>query len=242
MDVVYKTIFSFCGGYNFLNGQVCRRFRFIVPRTKPSSYLNQLIADGKTPENFKPSRRLMQVALERNLFSLLQECRKYGPCGAYEASLETGNMEMLQWAVTNGYYYCDKEKLCYLAARSGDLPALQYLRANGYHWDESICSIAVGRSHLEVLRWARANGCPWNESTFREAARVGNLEVLKWLKANACPWDKWACTAAANSGHLGILVWLAVNGCSWDENTFSYAIRDTAVARISFATWCITQK
>ena len=41
----------------------------------------------------------------------------------------------------------------------GQLEA-QWLRANGWPWNNLTCSNAAQRGHLEVLQGAHANGCP----------------------------------------------------------------------------------
>jgi hypothetical protein len=72
---------------------------------------------------------------------------------------------------------------------------LQWARANGCPWDESVCRIAAEGGHLEVLQWARANGCPWDETTCMGAVVRDHLAVLQWARAHGCPWDREAILA-----------------------------------------------
>ena len=51
-------------------------------------------------------------------------------------------------------------RLCTFAARSGQLAALQQLRALGCAWNFQTCTAAAQGGYLAVLQWARANGYP----------------------------------------------------------------------------------
>tara|TARA_B110000967_G_scaffold192210_1_gene218622 strand:+ start:1525 stop:2265 length:741 start_codon:yes stop_codon:yes gene_type:complete len=115
------------------------------------------------------------------------------------------------------------EYLLQLAAETGQLEVVKWLRANGCPWDEMTCSWAAQGGRLEVLQWLRANGCPWNERTCARAAWGGHLEVLQWARANGCPWDTTTCSCAALRGHLEVLQWARANGCPWDATTCLHA-------------------
>src|SRR5437899_2907345 len=95
-----------------------------------------------------------------------------------------------------------KTKLSIKLARNGYLAVLQWARANGCPWDESICAYVAKNGYLAVLQWARANGCPWDESTCAQAAWNGHLEVLQWARANGCPSNESTCYYASKKGHL----------------------------------------
>ena len=127
------------------------------------------------------------------------------------------SVALLQWAFGLGVYYygLGYAVTCARVARGGNLKVLQWVRKNGYPWDEQTCSAAALGGHLEVLQWARDNGCPWNEDTCDAAARGGHLEVLQWAHGNGCPWDERICS------HAGInevvVQWARENGCPWAE-------------------------
>ncbi len=42
--------------------------------------------------------------------------------------------------------------MCMLAARGGQLPTLQYLRATGWQWDGTTCEGAASRGHIKVKK------------------------------------------------------------------------------------------
>ena len=69
-----------------------------------------------------------------------------------------------------------RSKICRIAARVGNLSALQWVRnpvtPNGRSedllscpWDTPVCSEAAAGGHLELLQWARSQGCPWDRMT-----------------------------------------------------------------------------
>ena len=87
----------------------------------------------------------------------------------------------------------------WVAARSGNLRLVQWLRDEGCPWDTFACAHAS--RHLEVLRWLRANGCPWDAQTCDSAVDRGR-PVLSWARANGAPWTaKTRDQAAAELGY-----------------------------------------
>jgi hypothetical protein len=115
-------------------------------------------------------------------------------------------------------FYLRKNSACIAAASAGHLEVLQWLRANGCHWDEETCSRAAEGGHLEVLQWLRANGCPWDEAACMQAAEGGRSAIYEWSRDNGPPWDEETRTLclAAGSGHLAVLLWALASGCPAD--------------------------
>ena len=115
------------------------------------------------------------------------------------------------------------ERTCYLAARSGHLELVKWLRAKGCPWDggdDDVCRAAAEGGQLEVLQWIRAQDppCPWDVLVCSFAARYGHLDVLRWARSQGCPWDEYAPWAAARKGHLKVLKWLIKEGCPYDKS------------------------
>jgi hypothetical protein len=77
--------------------------------------------------------------------------------------------------------------------------------------DELTCTDAAQGGHLEVLQWARANGCPWDETLVNIAAQNGHEAVVRALielgadvnKAHDIGWT--ALYAAAYNGHEAVV-------------------------------------
>ena len=98
------------------------------------------------------------------------------------------SVELVKWAIDQGYPRKKGPIICAFAARGGYLDILKLVRNSGFDWGVDTCSFAAEGGHLEVLKWARANGCPWNEDVCPAAAYFGHLDVLKWAMANGCEW------------------------------------------------------
>jgi len=83
------------------------------------------------------------------------------------------------------------EAVCDTAAYSGQLPLLQWARAQTppFPWDETTSMAAAVNGHAEMLQWARAQDppCPWDESTTRAAVEGHHLSLLQWLLAQTPP-------------------------------------------------------
>ena len=111
---------------------------------------------------------------------------------------------------------------CALAAKYGNLEALQWLRSHDCRWDSDVCTEAAAGGHLHILHWARSQSppCPWNEWVCTMAAMNGQLDVLQWLRSQIppCPWNRVACAWAVVNGHLEVLQWLRSQTppCPWN--------------------------
>ncbi|SHO33500.1 Pseudo ankyrin repeat-like [Cedratvirus A11] len=184
MNHIYKIIFSFSEGYNFLNGQVCFEFRQLVPKVDYLEYLDQLCKDGRTTQVPPLTKKTVKLAIDRDLLDLLQSCMDFVP----------------------------EKFICNMAAEKGSLKVLQWARTKGYPWNARTCALAARCGHLEILQWARTNECIWDEEVCASAAEGGHLEILQWLRTNGCPWYNWICVTMANlQGHRHVSDWIKKN-------------------------------
>eukprot|EP00611_Tribonema_gayanum_P016827 TRINITY_DN2925_c0_g1_i1.p1 TRINITY_DN2925_c0_g1~~TRINITY_DN2925_c0_g1_i1.p1 ORF type:complete len:420 (+),score=73.24 TRINITY_DN2925_c0_g1_i1:195-1454(+) len=116
------------------------------------------------------------------------------------------------------------------ALRRGDLPTLKRLHALRRLTDVRLaaCSLAAESGRLDVLRWVRGIGCPWSGDFYPAAARGGNVHVLAYAHENGCPLleSRSLCTTgdrAAAGGHLDVLRWLQDHGCALTAGAMSQA-------------------
>ncbi|SPN79846.1 Ankyrin repeat-containing protein [Brazilian cedratvirus IHUMI] len=239
MEIVYRTIFSYSGGYNFLNQQVCFQFRSLLPKTHGCVYLDQLLKDGQKVD-FTPSFGLVKLGAKFTLFSLLEACPELAPLYVCAEAIKNNNIKVLQWAYQKGYkpseysYFHIVQHVgmemvkCFLTngyswsvhsysymAECGRLDLLEYLEKQGCPLTGDLCAGAAEGGHLEIIKWAMDRGCLLTGNACSGAAGSGHLEVLKWLREHECPWDEWTVLAAAEEGHLEVLKWAIANGCPW---------------------------
>jgi len=159
---------------------------------------------------------------------------------ALVAAVQRGRWEVLRWLVEEAGIPRHElhARECEGAAQRGDMPMLQYLRAHGFHWDETVSAAMAWKGHQPVLEWARAQDppCPWDASTCSSAAGNGHLELLRWARAQSppCPWDggRGAINSAAEGGHVNVLAWghaQAVQDppCPWNEAGMRWAVRSS---------------
>jgi hypothetical protein len=109
-----------------------------------------------------------------------------------------------------------------VAARAGDVAALQALHAAGWRLSEATCAAAGEGGHTPALQWLRSlePPCPWNAHTATEAAAGGHLDTLRWaLQDGGCPAAPELCLWAVDGGHADVLRWLVEEwrGHAWDE-------------------------
>ncbi|SPN79573.1 Ankyrin repeat-containing protein [Cedratvirus Zaza IHUMI] len=184
MNPVLETIFSFSGGYNLRNRQVCSEFRSMIAEVSPLLYFDSLCADGRLPKHIQADEEWATMALER------------------------GYLHILQWSI-----HCYKGKnLCEQAAKLGHLEILKWARSQNYPWGPNVCSKAALHGYLEVLKWARENGCKWNKSVILNASIKNDLEILQWTIANGGEWHNICMIHIIRNGNMKTLQWAVANG------------------------------
>ena len=110
-----------------------------------------------------------------------------------------------------------------LAALSGHLDVIKWLKYNGFEWDSDTCSSASLGGNIDVLVFALENGCPWSNSIITNAALRGHLCIIEWCFLNKFykfdANDKSSvytytdsCENASFNGHMHILKWFYVKG------------------------------
>jgi hypothetical protein len=97
------------------------------------------------------------------------------------------------------------------------------------------CAIAARNGDMKALQFARSKGCPWNESTCIQAALNGHEEVLNWALENGCPWHGIPCSSAVFRFVGGIARHLKeMYGMNFREKTTDYDMSTMKNAKISF--------
>lgn len=74
-----------------------------------------------------------------------------------------------------------------MAAFSGHLNVVRYLRSKQCAWDKRVCWMAAFHGHLEIIKWARTqqpDPCPWCELTVKVAIFTGQKDVVSYYKSN----------------------------------------------------------
>lgn len=191
----------------------------------------------------------------------LQWLQRHGcPPNQYvcEQAAAGGHLECLRWAVAQegitlspGVYVC--------AARSGDLPLLQWVRAQGAPWTTNVYPAAIDSGNVELIQWvldqapSEANvgflldfGDQWRvealdaaccETACVEAARNGKLAILEWAAAHGAKiTTRRAGVLAAKGGHLGVVKWLHARGdpLAWDS-VVEYAAEEGHLSVVQWA-------
>jgi hypothetical protein len=82
------------------------------------------------------------------------------PSSAMSGAIGCGRPAVMQWMhATHGFPL--SPMLCAKAALFGDLPTLQWLRANGCGWDKSVVEEAMEFKRYDIVAWAIRNNCPF---------------------------------------------------------------------------------
>jgi hypothetical protein len=101
---------------------------------------------------------------------------------------KVGQLPVLQWAHGRGYPL-SADVFSEAARRRDGAAMLQWLRAAACPWSEEVCLAAAGSGNLEALQWLRAQEppCPW-DGRLLQLARARRLDdVAEWAAASGCP-------------------------------------------------------
>ena len=129
-----------------------------------------------------------------------------------ELAVRGGHLCTLDWLLSRGVLL---ERNCFCESKN----KTHKYRIHG------ACCLAAETGHLSVLQYLRSlePPCPWDEETCMYAAKNGHLHVLQWARSQPepCPWDEWTCVRAAEKGHLHVLQWARSQAepCPWFEPT-----------------------
>jgi hypothetical protein len=149
----------------------------------------------------------------------------------YRTIASTGNLDVLQFAVSEGAFPSDaRARMCLElclpeAAGGGHLEMVKWIIPRVSVCDEWVMPAAAKHGHLHILQWLHQQGFPWNEWVCQDAAVGGHLHIIRWVREHGCTWDEKVAEAAVTNGHLELLKWCLDNGCPCSDH-----ICDTAAA------------
>ena len=135
------------------------------------------------------------------------------------------SIRLVEWACQPSGPLPWDDKIVNGAVAAGSTGVLAFLYFLGIRCVEQSYNIAEKYGPIEVFEWLRNNGFPWDEDTCDKAAKHGHLDLLIWAHKSDCWWDWDTCTEAAENGHLDCLKYAHENGCEWNELTCAGAAR-----------------
>ncbi|EIE24428.1 hypothetical protein COCSUDRAFT_40827 [Coccomyxa subellipsoidea C-169] len=139
---------------------------------------------------------------------------------ALELAAKSGSLDELK-AYTAKYICCmppfRQKQLCAMAAGTGNVDCLKYLRDSDAQWDEMTPMIAAQNGAIDCLRHAYENGCPFDIRVCIYAAEAGQLEALRFAIDTASqPLNTAVAYAAAAKDNLPCLTYMVEKGCKVD--------------------------
>lgn len=98
-------------------------------------------------------------------------------------SAQNGHIDVYKWAHHNG---CpgNHEGSVHHTAKEGQIEMLKLMLQDGCYFDENVCAHAAALGQLPTLQWLRANNAPWNARTITWARDRGHLDVVRWAREN----------------------------------------------------------
>ena len=144
----------------------------------------------------------------------------------YKDAAFSGHIDVLKWAKEKNIWIdrCDMQDVSNAAAEGGHQKVLEWLRNNGFEWDNWTCAGAARGGHLDVLKWLCAEGCGMDESVYWQAAEGGHLDIVKWAHASGLSSDgSDLCGYAAKGGYFEMIKWAREHGFPWGRYAMWWA-------------------
>jgi hypothetical protein len=86
----------------------------------------------------------------------------------------------VRWAISNDAPHGDG--LCNIAANTGHLAILQYLREIGLYWDKYVWNSPIQSGNMRMMEWCAANGALYDQESYAMACRIGDKRIMRWLE------------------------------------------------------------
>lgn len=109
------------------------------------------------------------------------------------------------------------------AARSGNIPILEWAKTLGLEPNPSLCRRAVDGGQLEALKWVTTFGSEFPKDLLWHAAQTCDVTILRWLDENGCVYEKTSDIVANiitsdKDGKFEALKWAVEKGFPWPMN------------------------
>jgi hypothetical protein len=113
--------------------------------------------------------------------------KSYITCSLYAGAIETENIQLLDWLISNKLYPQTIDALN--SVRDNHFWFIEWCIENKCEWKHTdICTVLTQNNNFTKLIWFREHECPWNESVPRNAIWNGNMDILKYAIINKCPF------------------------------------------------------
>ena len=122
-----------------------------------------------------------------------------------------GSLSCVKYLSQLGYPFTRKTTAC--AAFNGSVDILKFLNEEvKAKWSKQTCDMAAKSGNLAALQYVHSIGCSWTAQTCAEAA-TSSLECLKYAHDNGCPWEGNTTSSAAGYNRLDCLTYAFDRGC-----------------------------
>lgn len=126
-------------------------------------------------------------------------------------AIKNQDMELLKWCFDNHLVAHDEEVLTELAAKHGNLSALEYMVIEKKFAIGDIGAAASGKGHIHILEWALKYKNPCYIFSMWAAICGGQLPTIIWLLDHDCPMPLDSLATATKYNQPHIFKWLHDN-------------------------------
>ena len=159
---------------------------------------------------------------------------------ASEGAARAGHVHVVEWLRTHGHPW-DGSALCDIAATTGNVQMLQYLKEHAAFSSDTLAA-AAGAGQVHVCEFLLSERCPSDHRGCASAAAFGHCSTLRWLREHGCPMPAQIHVAAAESGSVEVMAYLRAEGLLADARKLTYMLNCTgAHNQLAAAQWLRAQ-
>jgi hypothetical protein len=121
----------------------------------------------------------------------------------YEYAMTYGQLSILRWLDEHYGYTRPTAMNMSMPATYGHLAVLQYVREQGFEWDDDSSEVvtqAALNEHHDIVKWLITEGCPYDAhelgiavlSCYDDSDKSVNM--IKWLSEHGVVWSEYTLT------------------------------------------------
>lgn len=204
--------YNYAGNHFEWTLPVCLKF---LP-TAPLEFLIGLLDVQSTKDAIK----ICQSAANSGRLDVLEHYTRRFTVTDSEVSLQavkTGNLEMLDWMLEQGYEISRKHFSEAVKAKNFAATQLLFQKARIFCFCQKVdVKHLVSTEDLPMLKWLIEHGADYDLNLFRAAiAEKDNQDTLHFLRSldPPCPWDESVLICALKANQIEVLYWAIQEGC-----------------------------
>lgn len=222
-EEIIEKILVLCGNFSYFTGQVCQKWKEIVPPCSREIMFRGCFSDGHLDflKKIYSEKNMKEILAGKNIdqaftfrqFEVLEWVHSKGykwERKHYHKAVEVGYLKFLI-REEKSKFFSSKESIARYAVKGGYLEVIQWLREETFDSCIQVAEYAAYFGQIKILEWI-TNKIGLSGFLWKEAVQGGQFEVLEWLKERECPRIKLKLNPDLPVKDFEVVKWLLNEG------------------------------